>query len=121
VNRLIGIQHKRRARICIGIDRDGLDAHAAGGFDNPASNFATVGYEDFFEHFIFSVSQGGNLPRPPIRLQLFARSGLRVQTAFLRYNPQYSCSYNLQAKVPHIQMSATSPPSRPRHCEEPKF
>jgi hypothetical protein len=43
--------HKRRARIGVGIDRDGLDTHAAGGFDDPACDFATVCDEDFFEHY----------------------------------------------------------------------
>ena len=42
--------HKRRAGIGIRIDRDGLDTHPPGGLNHPASDFATVGDEDFFEH-----------------------------------------------------------------------
>ena len=42
--------HKRRTRVGIGIDCDRRDPHAARGFDNPASDFATVGDQDFLEH-----------------------------------------------------------------------
>jgi hypothetical protein len=50
MHRLIRHLHKRRAGIRVRIDRHRLDTHAARRLDNPASNFATVGDEDFFEH-----------------------------------------------------------------------
>jgi hypothetical protein len=49
MHRLVGHLHERRARIGIGIDGDGLDTHAAGGLDDPAGDFATIGDEDFLE------------------------------------------------------------------------
>ena len=36
--------------LCIGIQRGGFDAHFAGGEDDAAGDFATVGYEGFFKH-----------------------------------------------------------------------
>jgi hypothetical protein len=32
------------------IDRDRLDPHAAGGLDDPAGDFATIGNQDALEH-----------------------------------------------------------------------
>ena len=37
--------------LCIGIQRDGLDAHLAGGEDDAAGDFTPIGYKDFGEHF----------------------------------------------------------------------
>ncbi len=53
VHGLVRHLHERRAGIGIGIDRNGLDTHPAGGLDHPASDFATVGDEDFLEHQSF--------------------------------------------------------------------
>ncbi len=50
MHRLVRHLDERRARIGVRIDRDGLDTHPARGLDNPASNFAAIGDEDFFEH-----------------------------------------------------------------------
>ena len=52
MHRLVGHLHKRRARVGVGIDRDGLDAHAARRADDAAGNFAAIGDEDFLEHLL---------------------------------------------------------------------
>ncbi|GAA4010595.1 hypothetical protein GCM10022280_04810 [Sphingomonas swuensis] len=49
-NGLVGHPHVRGAGIGIRIDRDGLDAHALGGADHPAGDFAAVGDQDLGEH-----------------------------------------------------------------------
>ena len=49
---LVSHLHKWRPRIGVGIDRNSLYTHTARGLDDPAGNFATVCYEDFFEHVI---------------------------------------------------------------------
>ncbi len=46
VHGFIRHQHMRRARIGIGIDRDGLDTHLLGGAHNTTRNFATVRDQD---------------------------------------------------------------------------
>ena len=53
MHRLVSHLHKGRARIGIRIDRNSLDPHPARGLDDAASNFATVGDQDFFEHYAF--------------------------------------------------------------------
>ena len=35
----------------LGIDRDGLDPHAAGGLDDPAGDFAAIGNQNTLEHY----------------------------------------------------------------------
>ena len=40
----------QRLGIGIGIDRNGADAHGTRSADNPASNFAPVGYEEGLDH-----------------------------------------------------------------------
>jgi hypothetical protein len=40
----------RRAGVGVGIDRDRLDAHALGGADHPARDFAAIGDQDLGEH-----------------------------------------------------------------------
>jgi hypothetical protein len=50
MHRLVRHLHKWCARIGIGIDRDSRDSHPACGLDDTASDFATVGDQDFFEH-----------------------------------------------------------------------
>ena len=47
---LVGHLHMRRARVGVGIDRDGLDPHAPRGADHPARNLAAIGDQDFLEH-----------------------------------------------------------------------
>ena len=59
--------HEGRAGIGIGIDRNGLDTHPAGGLDHPASNFATVGDEDFLEHRLVSYASSGGMLWPSRR------------------------------------------------------
>jgi len=50
MHRLVRHGDEGRARIGIGIDRNRGDAHAAGGLDHPASDFAAIGDEDLVEH-----------------------------------------------------------------------
>ena len=52
---LIRHPHKWRARIGIGIDRHGGNPHPARSLDDPASDFAAIGDQDFLEHQV-SVS-----------------------------------------------------------------
>ena len=49
-HRLVGHLDMQRVAVGLGIDRDGLDAHPAGGLDDPAGDFAAVGDEDALEH-----------------------------------------------------------------------
>ena len=46
------IGHFDMQRIPVGVrkDRNGLDTHPPGGFDDPASNFTAIGDQDLFEH-----------------------------------------------------------------------
>jgi hypothetical protein len=50
VHGFVGHLHEGRARIGIGIDRHGGNAHAACRLDHAAGDFATIGDEDFLEH-----------------------------------------------------------------------
>ncbi len=49
-HRQIGHGHMQRARIGLGIHRNGRDPEAPGGFDDPAGDFAPVGDENAAEH-----------------------------------------------------------------------
>ena len=50
VHRLVARHHVLGVRVGVGIHRHGLDAHAARGACHAASDFATVGDQDFLEH-----------------------------------------------------------------------
>jgi len=50
MHRLIGHRHMQRVAVGVGIDRNRLDPHLAGRFDDAAGNFAPVGDQDFLEH-----------------------------------------------------------------------
>jgi hypothetical protein len=50
VHRLVGHLDVQRTCIGIGIDRNGLDAHAPGRLDDAAGNLAAVGNQNFLEH-----------------------------------------------------------------------
>jgi hypothetical protein len=41
----------QRIAVGFGIDGNGQDAHLAGGLDDAASNLATIGNQNFLEHF----------------------------------------------------------------------
>ncbi len=49
-DRLVGHFDMQGVLVGLGIDGDGLDAHAARGLDDPAGDFAAIGDENFFEH-----------------------------------------------------------------------
>jgi hypothetical protein len=40
----------QRIAVGLGIDRDGFDAHAARGFDDPTGDLAAIGNQDSLEH-----------------------------------------------------------------------
>ena len=46
----VGHFHMQRIAVGLGIDRDGFDAHAARGFDDPAGDLAAIGNQDSLEH-----------------------------------------------------------------------
>ncbi len=50
MNRFIRHLNMQRVPIGIGIDGHGLDAHPAGGLDDPAGDFAAIGDQDSLEH-----------------------------------------------------------------------
>ncbi len=50
VHRFVGKRHMQRVAVGIGMDGDRRDTHAAGGADDAAGDFATVGDEDLAEH-----------------------------------------------------------------------
>ena len=49
-DRHVGHLDMQGVAVGLGIDRDRLDAHAAGGFDDPAGDLAAVGNQDSLEH-----------------------------------------------------------------------
>jgi hypothetical protein len=49
-NRLVRHRDVQRVLVGVGIDRDGRDPHAAGGFDDPAGDFAAIGDQNTLEH-----------------------------------------------------------------------
>ena len=46
----VGHFHMQRVAVGLGIDRNGFDAHAARGFDDPAGDLAAIGNQDSLEH-----------------------------------------------------------------------
>ena len=52
-NRLVGRFDVLCVLVGLGVDSNGLDAHLAGGCDDPAGDFTAVGNEDFSEHIKF--------------------------------------------------------------------
>ena len=49
-DRLVGHLDVQRVLVGLGIDRDGRDAHAAGGLDDAAGDLAAIGDQDALEH-----------------------------------------------------------------------
>ena len=49
-DRGVGHLHMQGIAIRLGIDRDGLNTHAARGFDDPAGDLAAIGNQDSLEH-----------------------------------------------------------------------
>ena len=58
MHRLIGHLDMQGIAIGVGIDRHRLDAHPAGGLDDPASDFAAIGDQDTLEHAAEAPSPG---------------------------------------------------------------
>jgi hypothetical protein len=50
MHRLVGHRDMQRIGVGVRIDRDGGDAHAARGANDPASDLAAIGDQDFVEH-----------------------------------------------------------------------
>ena len=53
--------HMQGVPVGFGIDRDGFNAHFAGGFDHAAGDFTTVGNQNFLEH-VSLLPHSGMLP-----------------------------------------------------------
>ena len=51
-DRLVGHFDVQRVAVGLGIDRDRLDPHAAGGLDDPAGDLAAIGDQNSFEHML---------------------------------------------------------------------
>ena len=49
-HRVVGHLDMQRVAVGFGIDRDGCDAHPAGGLDDPAGDLAAIGNQDSLEH-----------------------------------------------------------------------
>jgi hypothetical protein len=49
-DRAVGVGHMGGVRVGLGVDRDGLKAHAAGRGEDPAGDFTAIGDQDGFEH-----------------------------------------------------------------------
>src|SRR6266700_612589 len=60
---LIGHFDVERVAVSLGIDRDRRDAHAAGGLDHPAGDFAAVRDQNSFEHAFYWYLWAGSSPR----------------------------------------------------------
>src|SRR4029077_4197194 len=56
----IGHRYVKRVLVGLGIDGDRLDAHAAGGFDDPAGDLAAIGNQDTLEHAALRVTPSLN-------------------------------------------------------------
>ena len=84
----VGHLDMQRVLVGVRINRNSLDAHAPGGLDNPAGNFAAVGDEDFGEHqspdFIARSAAAGwrfALQRAQLFIRFLREPSLRVHCA----------------------------------------
>ena len=68
-DRLVGHLDVKRVLVGFGIDRDGLDPHAARRPDDAAGDLAPVGDEDFLEHRLPSRGQREACPWKPFLLE----------------------------------------------------
>ena len=59
-HRLVGQRHMARVFVGIGIHGNGGNAHLAGGGNDAAGDFASVGDQDFCEHYCFLTHLFGN-------------------------------------------------------------
>ena len=50
MHRLVGHLDMQRVAVGVGVDRDGLDAHAPRGLDDAAGDLAAIGDQDLVEH-----------------------------------------------------------------------
>jgi hypothetical protein len=50
---LIGHANVQGARVCVGVDGNGLDVHGTRRFDDTARNLTAVCYQDLFKHRVF--------------------------------------------------------------------
>ena len=73
---LVGHLDMQGVAVGLGIDRDRLDAHAAGGLDDPAGDLAAIGDQNLFEHVFL-----GFIPWAGSSLQ---QSGMRGRASQLR-------------------------------------
>ena len=65
-NGIVGHFDVERVTVGLGIDRDRLDPHAAGGLDDPAGDLAAIGDQNSFEHgVIYLQPKGGVQPCGP--------------------------------------------------------
>ena len=55
---LVGHFDMQRVLVGVGIDRDRLDAHLAGGLDDAAGDLAAIGDQDFLEHLCPGADDG---------------------------------------------------------------
>ena len=63
---IVGHFDVERVTVGLGIDRDRLDPHAAGGLDDPAGDLAAIGDQNSFEHgVIYLQPKGGVQPCGP--------------------------------------------------------
>ena len=60
-NGLIGHFDVQRVAVGLGIDRDRLDPHAAGGLDDPAGDLAAIGDQNSFEHGLVCLQPLGGV------------------------------------------------------------
>src|SRR5262249_51256778 len=58
-DRFVGLLDVQRLGVGFGIDRHGLDAHAARGADHAARDLAAIGDEDLLEHVFSGASRHG--------------------------------------------------------------
>jgi hypothetical protein len=50
MHRLIRLPHMQRLGVSVGVNRNGANTHRARGADDPASDFAAIGYKEGFDH-----------------------------------------------------------------------
>ena len=68
IHGLVSHLHEERIRVCIRINRNRGDTHAARRLDNAAGNFAPIGDQDFFEHVRPGDPQAGTAHWAPLGL-----------------------------------------------------
>ncbi len=65
-NRLIGHFDMERVTVGLGINRDRLNSHPAGGLDDPAGDLAAIGDQNSFEHVLAYLQPLGGVRGPAI-------------------------------------------------------